>query len=422
MMNHPLLPVDFNCEKYKMMHIDLQWMSDTELIQHYLIHGIREGRKYKSVLANQIYFPRLSGGVNLLGYVNSLSGLGISCRTIEKSLKALGIPYYLNEYPLPLDAGAFRQVSDKSQYGINIICMNPDIGYDGIDSTYFKDKINIALIFWELEELPELWQRSLQFFDEIWVTSLFNVETMQAYLPGKNIYHLPVPSDHVILLDQQECKKQYNISSETFLCLFIFDYRSDMYRKNPLAIIRAFKMAFTEIDNCQLIIKTHHFPVWEEQLIKNEIAGHPGIIFFNREMSAEERDALMNACDLYISLHRSEGFGMTIMEALLLGKPVVCTNYSGNLDFCDASWCELVNYEMVAIHPQSVYARNKGCENSKWADPDIEDAARKIRNVRAEYDLHVKKSMKGKAWIEKRYNLTVLNEQLGSRLEYYNGY
>lgn len=414
-MNLPITPPDFDCNMYRLMNKDLLHLSDVELSWHYNLHGMIERRNYKQAMGEQVYYPAKSGGVNLLGYVNNVLGLATTCRMLAQSLKTLEIDFNLNEYPLPYKPYFFLETSNESQYGINIICINPDIGYETISPIYFKDKKNIGLIFWELEKLPDMWIEALQLFDEIWVGSKFNESTVRLALPEKKVFRLPVSPEHIVPLDKTACKMELGIAPDTFLCLFIFDYRSDVSRKNPQGAIAAFKRAFPNNEACTLVVKTHHFPQTALSRMQMEIGNDARIIFWNEEISSARKDILMNACDLYISLHRSEGLGMTMMEALLLGKPTVSTAYSGNMDFCDPSWTALVKYEMTEVKRESLYY-TAGSPASQWAEPDLEDAASKIRDVFLNYDFHLEKAAKGKAWIEKEYSSQALNDFVHTRL------
>ncbi len=417
-MRHRDLPQDFNCETYRHLHPDLSALSDEQLMKHFVDYGISEKRAYKAILSDFVYDPPKQGGVNLLGFVNNALGLGATCRLIEKVLRESGVTYNLNQFPLAAHNHNLLETTDKCQYDINIICMNPDIGYGNIDPRYFRNKRNIVLVFWELEKLPDFWVKSLSIFDEIWVGSNFNAETMRRYFPQKEICCLPLKAIDTQAMDQVECKKKLGIDPATFLCLFVFDFNSDLFRKNPIAVIRAFKMAFQPNENCQLIIKTYHCTETAFNYLKHEVGSDKRIILWNEEITKEGINTLMNSCDLYISLHRSEGLGLTMMEALLHGKPVVCTAYSGNLDFCHEAWTSQVKYTMKEVQPQSYYA-TFAAQNSFWADPDLTDAAEKVRNIYLDYDAALLKAECGRKWIEENYNSQILNEIISARLEKY---
>jgi glycosyltransferase involved in cell wall biosynthesis len=164
-----------------------------------------------------------------------------------------------------------------------------------------------------------------------------------------------------------------------FRFLFVFDFLSTPARKNPGGLVRAFTRAFAPGEGPQLVIKTLHGdlrPKWLDQL--RWLAGaRDDIHIVDRSLSTAQRDALMDSCDCYVSLHRAEGFGLTIAEAMALGKPVIATAYSGNLDFMNTSNGYLVDYEMTKVGPQGEQYPADGT----WADPSIEHAAALMRQV-----------------------------------------
>jgi len=161
--------------------------------------------------------------------------------------------------------------------------------------------------------------------------------------------------------------------------LFAFDYLSVFERKNPIAVVEAFRRAFVPGSGAALIVKTlnHDYAPDAHQRLRAAAAGHPNVHLIERRLSRAERDGLMNAANCYVSLHRAEGFGYTLAEAMWLGKPVVATGYSGNLDFMTAENSYPVDYRLVPIGP--------GCDpypaDGVWADPDIAHAARLMREV-----------------------------------------
>jgi glycosyltransferase involved in cell wall biosynthesis len=164
-----------------------------------------------------------------------------------------------------------------------------------------------------------------------------------------------------------------------FLFLFVFDYSSTIQRKNPVGLIRAFQRAFAEGEGPQLLIKTINGP--RHPLAEDEVLwatdGRRDIHVIDRSLSGTERDALMLGCDCYVSLHRSEGFGLTMAEAMAVGKPVIATGYSGNVDFMNVRNSYLVDYEVIRVGPDvQIYPAD-----GEWAEPSIEHAAALMREV-----------------------------------------
>jgi len=166
---------------------------------------------------------------------------------------------------------------------------------------------------------------------------------------------------------------------EGFEFLFPFDYLSTIQRKNPVGLIEAFKRAFSPDEGPQLLIKTINAPL--RPLAEEEVLwaahGRGDIHVVDCSLSDEERDGLMAGCDCYVSLHRSEGFGLTLAEAMAIGKPVIATGYSGNVDFMTAENGYLVDYEITRVGPDcEIYPAD-----GEWAEPSIAHAAELMRRV-----------------------------------------
>ena len=166
---------------------------------------------------------------------------------------------------------------------------------------------------------------------------------------------------------------------DAYLFLFIFDYLSVFERKNPIGLLRAFRQAFQPGEGPVLVLKAingqHRFA--DHERLRLEVEKHPDILLLSDYASVEERDALLSLSDCYVSLHRSEGFGFTIAEAMASAKPVIATNYGGNLEFMDDSNSFLVPSRLVQIP--------EGCDpyptTARWAEPDLEAAALMMRDV-----------------------------------------
>jgi glycosyltransferase involved in cell wall biosynthesis len=167
--------------------------------------------------------------------------------------------------------------------------------------------------------------------------------------------------------------------SDDFLFLFVFDYSSTAQRKNPTGLIEAFRHAFAPGEGPQLLIKTINaplLPLAEEEVLW-AADGREDIHVIDRSLSPSERDSLMAGCDCYVSLHRSEGFGLTMAEAMSIGKPVIASAYSGNVDFMTAENSYLVDYGLTRVGPDCQIYPADGI----WAEPDVEHAARLMRHV-----------------------------------------
>jgi glycosyltransferase involved in cell wall biosynthesis len=229
--------------------------------------------------------------------------------------------------------------------------------------------------YWELETFPPEWVKHGAGLDEVWAPTKFIAGALQAALPIPVRSMLPgVELPNFTRLP----RRALGLPEDRFLFLFAFDMASYIARKNPLAVIRAFRQAFRPDDRVALVIKVARGHCDPESLAQlTEAARQAGVQLLNRLVSREEALALIAGADCYVSLHRSEGFGLTMAEAMLLGKPVIATAYSGNLDFMSPDNSLLVSYQRVPIdRDQGVYKKG-----NVWAEPSVEEAASLMRHV-----------------------------------------
>jgi hypothetical protein len=178
---------------------------------------------------------------------------------------------------------------------------------------------------------------------------------------------------------QARSRADLGLPAEKFLFLSSFDYLSVFKRKNPLAVVTAFTRAFGPGEGAGLIIKciNHERDPGAHAELRAAAAMHPDVQVIDRYLSPFDNSSLAASCDCYVSLHRAEGFGLGPAEAMWLGKPVIATAYSGNLDFMTASNSLLVDYRMVAIGAGA----DPYPADAHWAEPDLQHAAMLMRGL-----------------------------------------
>jgi len=244
----------------------------------------------------------------------------------------------------------------------------------------FGGRRAIGFWWWEVQGLPQRWARSFDGLDELWAGSRFVADVLGAVAPVPVIrMPLPVAEPPVAAVGREALGLP-----EGFLFGFVFDPVSGFERKNPLGLVEAFKRAFPRDGDEHLIIKTLEGARQPEtQLALTEAASsHPRIHLIDRALPAEEKNALIAALDCYVSLHRSEGFGLTLAEAMLLGVPVVATDYGGSRDFVTPFNAWPVDWRAKAIGPGNAPYP----PDATWAAPDIDHAGAVLRAVRAAPD------------------------------------
>jgi glycosyltransferase involved in cell wall biosynthesis len=238
----------------------------------------------------------------------------------------------------------------------------------------------IGVWAWEIESFPKNFFPAFEFVDEVWAISSFVRDSIKAQTK-KPVYVFPGPITSPIITEKLD-RTAIGIGAQDEFNLFMFDYFSVFKRKNPLDLIAAHIMAFPEESGPRLVIKTvngHRHMSQQDQLI-SAASARGDIIILDSYLSREQLHSLLNECQTYISLHRSEGYGLTIAEAMSLGKPVIATGYSGNLDFMKPNNSILVPFTLVPVGDDAFpYPKD-----SRWAQPDIEFAANAIRELSAD--------------------------------------
>lgn len=177
---------------------------------------------------------------------------------------------------------------------------------------------------------------------------------------------------------------QLGLAENKLIYLFVFDMLSVVQRKNPYGLIEAYRRAFgPDFSETQLVIKVTKLAQYPEHAgrLRKAVSAVGGILI-DRYLDRSELDGLFNACDAYVSLHRSEGFGMTLAEAMCMGKPVIATDYGGNTDFMNVANSYPVAYRLVELQE----AHPPYQQGQTWADPDLDHAAMQMRNVLEDYD------------------------------------
>jgi len=326
----------------------------------------------------------LHAGVNMAGYFRSVLGVGEHARLVLDGLRAAGVP----AATIGLAAAGTEQIedgptaggsdSDDAPHSINLISVNADVLPEfalGVGHAFFQNRYSIGLWAWEVTPFPEAYLGAFDHVDEVWVLS---EHVRRAIQPVSPVPVLTVPLPIEVPPFEPRSRAELGLP-EGYAFLFAFDYDSVVERKNPVGLIDAFTRAFEPGEGASLIVKTingERHPEGRAQ-VEAAAARHPDVHLIDRVLSRQDKDALMDACDCYVSLHRAEGFGITLAEAMWLGKPTIATGFSGNLDFMSADNSYLVDWRPVAIgEGNDPYPPEGG-----WAEPDRDDAARLMREV-----------------------------------------
>ncbi len=323
------------------------------------------------------------------GYFKGVMGTGEHGRQLVAALRGAGVPVVtttLRPEGSPeddeLEASADAPGATGSDSGpfapFNLLCANADMVpavAAQLGEEFFARRYTIGFWAWEVSSFPERFRSAFEHVDEVWVGSRHVREAVEA-IATRPVLAIPQPVS--LAEDAGEAAPPAGLP-DGFKFLFAFDYLSVFERKNPLATIDAFTRAFEPGSGPSLIVKTlnDQFDPSAHERVRAAAAGHPDVHMLDRRLPRSERDGLMNAADCYVSLHRAEGFGYTLAESMWLGKPVIATRYSGNLDFMTDRNSFLVDYRLVPTGA----GHDPYPADGPWAEPDVEHAARLMREV-----------------------------------------
>ncbi|MDC8013453.1 glycosyltransferase [Tahibacter soli] len=324
-------------------------------------------------------------GINLVGYAHGEFGVAEILRSYAHTLERGGVPFVVRNYDIGVasrqhDRRMQRFLSDTLIHDINLFCINADqmpVAREHLGAGAFAGRYNIGCWFWELERFPQRWQGAFDLVDEVWVMSPF-VRDAVAACTRKPVHIVPAALD--VELPARYSRGDFGLDENNFVYLFSFDFNSYATRKNADGAIAAFRRAFADgRRDVRLVIKTINGQRMPRELraLVDAVADDDRIEVRDGFLDRAGMWALQACCDGYVSLHRSEGFGLGLAECMLLGKPVVATAYSGNLAFMDADNSCLVDYALVPVR-EGQYPAWQG---QRWAEPDVDQAATYLRRL-----------------------------------------
>jgi glycosyltransferase involved in cell wall biosynthesis len=319
--------------------------------------------------------------VNVVGYMRAELGIGEVARQIVSGIERAGVLCSTLTYgrTLSRQEHPFSHVDCMTApYDTNIICINADqlsFFRSDVGSAFFNERYSIGVWFWEVARFPTRFHSAFDVVDEVWVASEFVRRAICAETSKPvRVVPLPIGEPSAITFSRDELN-----FPDGFLFFFSFDFLSVFERKNPLAVVQAFKQAFEPNEGAVLVIKSINGARDTHSLgrLQAAAAHRSDIYVVDGYVSASKKNSMVAACDCYVSLHRSEGYGLTMAEAMAYSKPVIATRYSGNLTFMNDANSYLVPFRPVAI-PKRCGPYPAGDE---WADPDVAAAAELMRLV-----------------------------------------
>lgn len=355
-------------------------------------------------------------GVNLAGYLSAELGIGEAARGYVRALEAFGAEVALTNFTETLNRlgdEALGGFSDANPHPVNLVCVNADEVPNFVRRMglrFMAGRRNVALWAWELPGFPAAWDDRFGLFDEVWVGSTYMADAIGKRSP------IPVVTVPYVITPPAQAvpdRGAFGIGPDEYVFLFTFDYQSVFERKNPLGVVEAFRRAFGPDAPVRLVVKSVNADLdpGNRDRLRQAAAG-ARVTLLDDYLSRAAMNALLATADAYVSLHRAEGFGLGMAEAMAMGKPVIATAWSGNLEFMNVNNAFLVGYELVPI------GRDLGPYQGeqRWAEPDLDHAAALLRQVHDDPEMARRRAERGARDLRERHSPQAVGAIIEARL------
>ena len=360
-------------------------------------------------------------GLNIVGHFLSEHSMGDAARGSVQAADAAGIPSCFVRLRVPLpnrqgDESMKARLSETltqpvSLYHINVRETEEIERYHGIG--WMNGRYNIAYWAWETCEFPEDWVKYARHYDEIWSPSQFAANAIQRRVP---VPVLTMP--HVIefaLPAGTDFRAKFGLPQHLFLFLFVFDLNSLAARKNPEAVVEAFRRVVAKTPGTGLVLKTHNTArnATDMEQLRQQTVGLPNVFLLDQTLPRHEVYELMVCCDAFVSLHHAEGFGLCVAEAMFLGKPAVSTDWSATAEYVTPQNGFPVRYRLTRLdHHIDEYVRG-----TEWAEPDIDHAAACMETLATDPQLCAALGAQAAHDVRERFSAAAVGRLYAQRLE-----
>jgi len=356
-------------------------------------------------------------GVNVVGYLAAESGIGESARSMLRILKAAEVPVA----PINFRVGNMSRMHESIPgvattahlHAINLLHINADQTYiarDSLGASLFEGRYNIGFWAWELKDFPDAWLPAFDLLDEIWVPSTFCQQAIAVKSPVP-VLCVPHSVEAPPLVPDRE---RFGMAPDDIAFFAMCDILSVPERKNPLGVAEAFRKAFPSDERVRLFLKVGNLEFQPD--LKAHLAefarADARITLLEGYLTRPDLWTLMASIDCFVSLHRAEGFGLGMAEAMACGKAVIATAWSGNVDFTRVNNALLVDYTLVELQRDlGPYRRGQ-----VWAEPDIASAAQAMRQVARSPELRARLAMEGQRTVADELSPEALAPRVATRL------
>ena len=356
-------------------------------------------------------------GVNVVGYLAAESGIGESARSMLRIVQAASVPAATINFRVG-NLSRMREAipgiaTTPHLHGVNLFHINADqmfVAYESLGESLFEGRYNIGYWAWELADFPENWLHSFDLVDEVWVPSSFCQQAVAAKSPVP-VVRVPHCVEAPPLTPD---RGRFGIAPDDVAFFAMCDVLSVPERKNPLGVAQAFRAAFPGSEPVRLFLKIGNLELQPDLAAKLAAIARadPRITLLEGYLARPELWTLMASIDCFVSLHRAEGFGLGMAEAMACGKAVIATPWSGNVDFTRADNALLVDYALVPL------TRDLGPyrQGQMWAEPDIDSAASAMRRVAQSRELRERLGARGLLTVQRELSPEALAPLVTTRL------
>ena len=357
-------------------------------------------------------------GIDVLGFFTAEHGVGEAARVLTTTLQSAGVTVSTIEYTdTQSRRGHSFDCDNVSRNKVLMTAVNADhlnAAQDRLGSDFFTDRYVIGQWFWELEEAPHWFEPAFAHVDELWAPTRFIETMLRKHAPSRvQVKYVPLP---VVTpqVDASIARKRFGLD-DRYMFLFAFDFMSVMKRKNPLGLIEAFTKAFAEGEGPMLVIKAINGGkrLLERNMLRDAVRKRSDIVLIDEYFTKVETSTLTSLADCYVSLHRSEGLGLTISEAITLGRPVIATGYSGNLDFLS----DTNSFIVPGVRTKVGEGAEGYSPEAMWMEPNVTEAARYMRYVYENQTEAAKKGLRAQEEILSAFDVASCGAIMKGRLE-----
>ena len=422
MMAPIALPYDRYAAALRHKHFDL--------VSYSFMTRDPEGNRFEAAALPPVDANARVADVQLIGPLAKASGLGQATRLSASIMRTTGLDIRGVDFdldnPAPEGFSSDTMIEEYGPAKINMIHLNAEstpLAF-AYQPDVFSGAYNIGYFFWELDKPAYCHYLGMDMLDEIWVSTDYGVEIYSKDANDTPVINVGMCYEETPDITREDSRdfveQRFQFNENHFVCLVAFDSFSFVQRKNPVSVLRAFQQAFKGVPNARLIVKTQNrdsvfdsvqVNLWDQ--VDTIIISDPRIIVMNETLSYRDLLRLKRGSDVYVSLHKSEGWGFGMIEAMNLGVPVVCTAYSGNMDFCSDETAWLVQFEETLLRQEEYIFVRKG---SVWAEPSVDHAAQQLRAAYDNPDQRTAKAQAAQDYIKANFSVEAIGERYGARL------